>query len=142
MAEGHDSNNKLDGFATAIQIIFYALYLPMTVMALLSLVMAQHSNPGAVPLGARPLPVTCSPVSSPMNSNHNSSGEELQNDTYIDNHNANTNGSDDGKNLLSSFYPVGVTDGNNGQLDNIDINVARTNDGTSTSAGGASLSLT
>lgn len=27
--------------------------------------MAQHSDPGVVPLGARPLPVVCSPVSSP-----------------------------------------------------------------------------
>lgn len=39
-------------FATAI---YYALYIPVAAMALLSLFMASTTDPGAVPLGARPL---------------------------------------------------------------------------------------
>ena len=35
--------------------IFYGLYTPFTVLALWSLFMAWTSNPGAVPMGARPL---------------------------------------------------------------------------------------
>ena len=118
-----EDDEKQDGLATVIHILFYALYVPMSILALLSLAMAQHSNPGAVPLGARPLPITCSPVSSPVNSHQSSTGDagaELQNDTYIDNHNANqTNGSnDDGKNLLTSVCPLDATDSdyNHGNL--------------------------
>lgn len=35
--------------------IFYTLYLPFAMLAILSLVQAQHTDPGAVPLGARPV---------------------------------------------------------------------------------------
>jgi palmitoyltransferase len=37
--------------------IFYALYCPCTLLALSNLFMAQHTDPGAIPLGARPLRV-------------------------------------------------------------------------------------
>lgn len=36
-------------------IIFYAFYLPVSMMAIISLFQAQHTDPGAVPLGARPV---------------------------------------------------------------------------------------
>ena len=47
------------------QVVYYVLYIPVAILALCNLFMAQHSDPGVVPLGARPLPVVCSPVSSP-----------------------------------------------------------------------------
>lgn len=91
---------------SATHIIFYAIYVPISLLALSSLFMAQHSNPGAVPLGARPLPVFCTPVSSPLNGSGSNSNDEngnngltlnskTSNDSFDDN--------DDGKSLLVSM---------------------------------------
>lgn len=41
--------------SSAALIIFYTLYLPFSMMAIASLIRAQHTDPGAVPLGARPV---------------------------------------------------------------------------------------
>mmetsp|Transcript_16553 Transcript_16553/g.18880 ORF Transcript_16553/g.18880 Transcript_16553/m.18880 type:complete len:553 (+) Transcript_16553:205-1863(+) len=37
------------------QVIYYVFYIPTSLLALMNLFTAQHTNPGAVPLGARPL---------------------------------------------------------------------------------------
>ena len=37
------------------QIIYFAIYIPLTVLAVTSLYMAWSTDPGAVPMGARPL---------------------------------------------------------------------------------------
>jgi hypothetical protein len=78
--------------------------------------MAQHSNPGVVPLGARPLPVF-SPVSSPCNSDHdgaigngngisvNGNGNEADANIDIDvdiNADIEIDANADGRSLLSS----------------------------------------
>lgn len=55
--------------------------------------MAQHSNPGVVPLGARPLPI-CSPVTSPMNTPGNSNHDRSNSVGGNTNGNGNGNGSD------------------------------------------------
>jgi len=47
----------------------------VSILALCNLFMAQHTDPGVVPLGARPLPV-CSPVSSPPVSPNGSSHDK------------------------------------------------------------------
>jgi len=49
--------NNLIQYSIAAQIIFGVLYVPAATMALANLFMAWSTNPGAVPLGARPLPV-------------------------------------------------------------------------------------
>ena len=52
-------------------VIYFALYIPVAILAMASLYMAWTTNPGAVPLGARPL-VTVRRASS-MNSNNSDS---------------------------------------------------------------------
>ena len=42
-------------YSSSSTFIFYVLYLPCALLALSNLFMAQHTDPGAIPLGARPL---------------------------------------------------------------------------------------
>lgn len=41
---------------TLAQVLYFGLYVPFAILALSSLFMAATTNPGAVPMGARPLP--------------------------------------------------------------------------------------
>jgi len=50
--------NKLIQYSIIAQIIFGVMYVPAFTLALSSLFMCWSTNPGAVPLGARPLPVS------------------------------------------------------------------------------------
>lgn len=47
----------ITGSGTSATLTFYIAYLPCAILALVHLVKVQFTNPGAVPLGARPLPL-------------------------------------------------------------------------------------
>lgn len=53
----HTIYQTLISHSASASFIFYALYLPCAFLALSNLFMAQHTDPGAIPLGARPLPI-------------------------------------------------------------------------------------
>ena len=103
-------------------ILFYTLYIPSTILALCNLYMAQHSNPGVVPLGARPLPIIsgsmlCSPtyhnddVSNNNNNNNNTISNKNNNDS---NSNSFDDNDDDGRSLLlASRSGSNISDTNN-----------------------------
>ena len=90
----HVTYNHLLSDSNISQFIFYIFYLPSSLLAFANLIMAWKTNPGAVPLGARPLmiPIEASstddsvPPSSPDNGNNNgvSDGVSLMNNTRSD----------------------------------------------------------
>jgi len=47
----------LISFSKSAAFVFYILYLPCSLLALGNLIMAQHTDPGSIPIGARPLRV-------------------------------------------------------------------------------------
>lgn len=53
----HTIYSCLISFSDTATLIFYIGYLPCSLLALINLIMAQHTDPGAIPIGARPLPV-------------------------------------------------------------------------------------
>ena len=54
----HVISTHLISHSTSAQCVWYLLYLPVSMLALLNLYTAQTTDPGAVPLGARPLGIT------------------------------------------------------------------------------------
>jgi hypothetical protein len=109
-------HNHLISYQSFAQTLYYAFYVPVALLALINLAMAQHTNPGAVPLGARPLSVLCSPATSPTNSNHNMNMSMSSHNMSIHNNNNNNQSdecdregldgiarsSDDGRSLLAA----------------------------------------
>ena len=106
----------------ATKIVYYALYLPCAFLALCNLVKAQHSDPGVVPLGARPLPVvTETTICSPTNSNDDNNDNNDNNDND-DNDNDNEQGDEfkDDPNIMISN--LNNNNGGRGDSDDNDDN--------------------
>ena len=105
--------SHLISHSIAAQCIWYLLYLPMSILALLNLFTAQTTDPGAVPLGARPLGVTRPKRnrgsgggggggSSSSNSNSNSNNNTTKQDRRISDDRESISSAASGESLKSS----------------------------------------